>query len=79
MEAHENKLKYDFELVRTSSFLICAPNLKKNATLQRFWPSPWQVIEPPKWETIDQAILANFNAQADFTLAEMRKQQNGDN
>jgi hypothetical protein len=58
--------------------MVCMPNLRKNATLQRFWPSPWDVVKKVEWEPVDPAVLANFNAQADYTLEQMRK-QNGNN
>ena len=78
VKAHDDRLRYEFERVRVSSFLICSPHLKRHATLARFWPSPWDAPKKVEWTPVDPAILANFEAHADETLAQMRK-QNGDN
>ena len=77
VKAHDERQRVGFDLLRVQTFLICAPNLRKTATLARFWPSPWEK-QKAIWEPIDPAILANFNAQADYTLAEMKK-KNGVN
>lgn len=78
VKAHDERQRIRFDLQRVQTFLICAPNLKKHATLARFWPSPWDAPPQIQWQPIDPAILANFNAQADYTLAEMNK-KNGVN
>lgn len=80
VKAYDERLKYEFERTRVSSFLICSPHLKKNATLNRFWPSPWDVA--PKmidWKDVDPAVLANFEAHANETLAQMREKSDGVN
>ena len=78
VKAYEARLKYEFERTRVSSFLICSPHLKKNATLERFWPSPFHTEKQIEWQPIDPAILANFEAHANFELEQMRK-RNGYN
>jgi hypothetical protein len=77
--AYDNRLKYEFERTRVSSFLICSPHLKKNATLERFWPSPWHRVKVVEWHPIDPAILANFEAHANVELEQMRNRNNGNN
>lgn len=74
--AHDNRMKYDFERLRVSTFLICSPNLKKNATLDRFWPSPWREKKVIEWQPVDPAVLANFNAHADAEFEQMRQRKN---
>lgn len=80
--AYENRLKYDFENMRAKTYLICAysGNMKKSLTPQMFWRSPFEkaLNLAEKWEKVDPELLANFNRNADDTLAQMR-QQNGDN
>jgi hypothetical protein len=77
VKAYDDRQKYDFERTRVASFLICSPHLKKHATLNRFWPSPWEKPKKIDWQPVDPAVLANFEAHADETLAQMR--QNGNN
>lgn len=77
VRAWESRMKYEFEKTRTSSFLISSPYLKKSATLNRFWPSPWERTKAVKWEPIDPAVLANFDRNADDVLAQMKGTVNG--
>jgi len=77
VRAYETKQRAQFELTRTSSFLICSPHLRKTATLNRFWPSPWERPKKIDWQPIDPAVLANFERNADDVLANMKR--NGDN
>lgn len=73
VKAYDDRLKYEFERLRVSSFLICSPHLKRNATLDRFWPSPWAKVKVIDWQPIDPQALANFEAHANFEFEQMRK------
>ena len=73
--AHEHRARVEFETVRAKTYLICAysGNMKKNINPQRFWPSPFEKTPElvDKWQNIDPEVLANFNRNADDTLAKM--------
>lgn len=80
VKAWDARMKYEFERTRTAAFLISSPYLKKSATLNRFWPSPWQQEKVIEWKPVDPAILANFNRNADDVLAQMNQARiNGNN
>lgn len=79
VKAYDSRQKTKFEYKRRSAFMICSPYLKKNATLERFWPSPWAAEKVSDWPEVDPAILANFNRNADDLTANLRAQRNGDN
>lgn len=78
VKAWDARMKYEFDRTRTASFLACSPYLKKNATLNRFWPSPWEKEKVIEWQPVDPAVLANFERNADDVLAQMRNKR-GDN
>lgn len=80
VKAHDDRLKWEFEQRRTATFLACSPYLKKHATLNRFWPSPWQQVKKIEWQPVDPEALARFERDAEVALAELRqKRENGDN
>lgn len=75
VKAYDEARRTEFDLLRVQTFLICAPNLRKHATLKRFWPSPWEEqIAAVEWGNIDPAAMANFNAHADAAFEAMRQQ-----
>jgi len=75
VQAYEDKRKYEFEMTRAMTYLICSyPNgVKKNMHPAHFWPSPFEKTPElvDKWQNIDPEVLANFNRNADDTLAKM--------
>ena len=73
VKAYDSQQRGRFELTRTAAFLNCSPYLKKSATLNAFWPSPWERPKKVDWQPIDPEILANFNRHADEDLAKMNR------
>lgn len=73
VKAWDWRMKYEFERTRTATYLTCSPYLKKSATLERFWPSPWHKEKVIDWQPVDPAVLANFNRNADDVFAQMNQ------
>ncbi len=75
VKAWDARMRYEFERTRTATFLSCSPYLKKHATLNRFWPSPWEKVREIEWRMPDPEILANFERNANDVFEQMKKER----
>jgi hypothetical protein len=78
VKAYETRQKIEMERLRMSTYMICAPYLRKHTTPQKFWPLPWEKAQTAQWQPIDPTVLANFERNADETIAQMRANKQGD-
>jgi len=71
-----NRYREHAELVRVSTYMICAPNLKQGTSVRRFWPLPWD--EALVFEAQTKEVADAFRDRAKAIIKQKRK-QNGNN